>query len=328
MVDLGKIKRILVIRLSSLGDILLTTPLLRSIKCKYQNMEIDFLVREEYSDTIKLNPNLSNVYKLSRRDDSAELIEELKSRDYDLIIDLQNNFRSTKIAKKLNTEVRKYRKPNFKKFLLVKAKINLLKDMKSIPVRYSEALEKFELDNKGLELHFSEDNIRLEDNKYIGIAPGSRHFTKMWPEEYFIELGNMLEAEGYIPVLFGGASDLEICQTMHKSIKSSVNLCNDNNLLETAANMAKCKAIICNDSGMMHTASAVGTPVVTFFGSTVQEFGFAPYGVKSILFEIDNLSCRPCSHIGRSRCPKGHFKCMKDITPNFVYNELIRFIDI
>jgi ADP-heptose:LPS heptosyltransferase len=91
--------------------------------------------------------------------------------------------------------------------------------------------------------------------------------------------------------------------------------------------MKKCKAVICNDSGLMHTACAVGTPVLTFFGSTVKEFGFTPYRNKNLILENNSLSCRPCSHIGRDKCPKNHFKCMKELTPEIVFNKLNQLLN-
>ena len=115
--------------------------------------------------------------------------------------------------------------------------------------------------------------------------------------------------------LLGGRSDIEICARLSEKIKDSLNLCSNNELFQTAAAMRRCKAVVCNDSGLMHLACAVGVPVITIFGSSVREFGFAPYKCKNLILENKNLKCRPCSHIGRESCPKGHFKCMRDILP-------------
>ncbi|MFN3695374.1 MAG: glycosyltransferase family 9 protein, partial [Ignavibacterium sp.] len=109
-------------------------------------------------------------------------------------------------------------------------------------------------------------------------------------------------------------------------IPEVINLCNEDDILQTAADMKVCAAVICNDSGLMHAASAVGTSVLTIFGSSVKEFGFVPYNCKSLILENNSLSCRPCSHIGRESCPEKHFLCMKEIKPELVYNELIKFL--
>ncbi|MBU0474820.1 MAG: glycosyltransferase family 9 protein [Bacteroidetes bacterium] len=323
-----KVKRILVIRLSSLGDVLLTTPLLRVLKFKFPSSQIDYLIKSGFLDAIKLNPNLSRIISWqSDKDFEAKLIE-LKKNNYDLIIDLQNNLRSKKIVSKLGKNSFTFKKPNIKKFLLVKFKLNLLKDEKSIPQRYVEVLPDLKMDNKGLELFLPEELIsKISDEKeVIGLAPGAFHYTKRWPLKYYAEIGNMLIRDGFSVAIFGGKSDREICNELKSKINGSIDLSNDDELLETAVNMKKCMLVVCNDSGLMHTATAVGTPVISVFGSSVKEFGFAPFGVKNLIIENNKLTCRPCSHIGKSSCKKKHFKCMNDLTPNLVYEKVNQFM--
>ena len=161
-----------------------------------------------------------------------------------------------------------------------------------------------------------------DNQKYIGFCPGSRHFTKMWPKEYYIRLGNILKNDKYNIALFGGKDDKDICKEISSQIQDSINLSNNDDILQTAADMKKCDAVVCNDSGLMHTACAEKIPVLAFFGSTVKEFGFTPYLNKNIILENNLLSCRPCTHIGKSYCPKGHFKCMNDIKPDIAFTKL------
>ncbi len=326
--NLSKVNRILIVRLSSLGDILLTTPFIRSFKNQHPNITIDFLVRKQFEDAVKFNPHLDSVISIKNNDNIDLVKSELKNRNYDLTIDLQNNFRSRKITKNISPKIVRFKKPNLDKFLLVNFKINRLKNIIPIPVRYSKTISNFSLDNNGLELFIDESvksNI-IGEKRIIGICPGSVHKTKMWQENYFIELGKKLSKDNYQVVLLGGKSDRKVCSEINKSIPGSVDLSNDNKLFETAVNMKKCEIIICNDSGLMHTALAVKRPVVSIFGSTVKEFGFAPYGGKSLVLENNSLSCRPCSHIGRSECPKKHFKCMLQVTPDYVYQKTKEFI--
>ncbi|MHB1688539.1 MAG: glycosyltransferase family 9 protein [Ignavibacteriaceae bacterium] len=323
--NLSEIKNILIIRLSSLGDILLATPLIRSIKDQHKTINIDFVTREQYRDLLKYNLYLTNLFTYKNNaDDNAGLFEDLRKRNYDLVIDLQNNFRSAGIRRKLKIKSVTFNKRTLDKFLLVNFKINRLKNTPQIPQRYAEVLSNFKLDEKGLDLFYPADfKSGLNDNfNYIGIAPGSRHFTKMWPKEYFIELCKMISNDGFHIAIFGGKSDLDLCKELLNKIPGSINLCNENKILVTAANMKKCKAMICNDSGLMHAASAVGIPVMTFFGSTVKEFGFAPYKSRNLILENKLLTCRPCTHIGRSSCPKKHFKCMLKLTPGLAYLKL------
>jgi heptosyltransferase-2 len=208
-------------------------------------------------------------------------------------------------------------------------KINRLKKVKQIPVRYASTLRNFQLDDKGLQL--ITDKIQSPElngiEKLVGICPGSKHFTKMWPEEYFVQLGKLLNENGFKIALFGGKDDIQLCERISSKLSSAVNLCNDNNILQTAADMKWCKVIYCNDSGMMHTATAVNIPVIAFFGSTVKEFGFTPYNSKNLILENNSLSCRPCTHIGRDSCPEKDFKCMEEITPQLAFEKLSLFLN-
>jgi heptosyltransferase-2 len=323
VIDFSKLKKILIIRLSSIGDILLTTPLIRSIKKRNPNIQIDFVLKEEFFKLMQNNPNLTNIYKYTKHSfEKQVLTNSLISNTYELVIDLQNNLRSREIIRLLHCQVLRYKKNNFKKFLLVHFKINNLKDFPQIPIRYAEAAG-VELDSEGLDFFTSnEPDPKLKaGEKYIGLCPGAKHFTKRWPKEYFIELGNSLESAGYKIVLFGGLEEVELCFELENKIKNVLNLCNTS-ILQAGSDMKMCKAIYTNDSGLMHLASAVKVPVIAFFGSTVREFGFYPYKAKSIQLENENLSCRPCTHIGRKSCPKIHFKCLKEIKPELAFNSL------
>ncbi len=328
--ELSKINKILIIRLSSLGDILLTTPFVRAIKTQFPNIKIDMLIREEYADVIKFNPYLnSNLFFKKDDEDYNNLIEQLRDNDYELVIDLQNNLRSKKVASSLNINTVKFNKRSFDKFLLVNFKLNRLKGAPPITVRYAGTIQNLKLDEKGLDLFTdkSANTILVSKNNLIGFCPGARHFTKRWLKEYFVELGNKLVENGYSIALFGGKIDKEICAELTAKISGAINLSNDDDLLQTAADMKLCKAVVCNDSGLMHTASAVGTKVIVIFGSTVKEFGFTPFNCDHLILENNLLTCRPCSHIGRSDCPKKHFECMKSIKPEFVFEQLKSFLN-
>jgi len=325
--DISELKKILIIRLSSMGDILLTTPLIRSIKRQNPEVQIDFVIKEEFIELVKNNPNLTDILVYSKQSFEKQiLINTLISNNYEIVIDLQNNIRSKEITKQLQCQTFLFKKNDVKKFLLVNFKINRLKNAPPIPVRYAESAG-INLDDEGLDIFT--DNVadpRLDLNeKYIGLCPGAKHFTKRWPKDHFIELGKKLESSGYKVVLFGGLNEEEFISEIANQLSSPVNLCGDS-ILQSAADMKMCKAIYTNDSGAMHIACAVKVPVIAFFGSTVKEFGFYPYKSHSIELEIDNLPCRPCTHIGRKSCPLIHFKCMKDIKPDFAFNSLNRLL--
>ena len=305
--------------------------MIRSIQRKFPDKKIHFLLRSEYEEVLVNNNFLDKLYLFTRNDDeNKKLIKALRKEKYDLIIDLQNNLRSAYVCSRLRVKRIKFNKRDRAKLLLVKFKINMLKNAPQIPVRYAEMFEDVQLDDEGLDLiSYNAPSPLFEENKkYVGFAPGSRHFTKMWPKEYYVQLGKMLNEEGFTVAIFGGKDDRLVCAEISSQI-DSIDLSNKNDLLQTIADMKKCSTIICNDSGMMHTAAATDVKVVAIFGSTVKEFGFTPYTgkesgllTKNLVLENKSLSCRPCSHIGRDKCPKTHFKCMLEITPQLVYNNI------
>ena len=322
---LQQMQRILVVRFSSLGDVLLATPLVRSIKEQYPHIKIDFCILDSLVQTIQHNPYINNIILYSKEEQNLpSLQKKLTEANYDIILDLQNNLRSRQLLTPFRSKVKKFKKHDLEKWLLVHFKINLLQELPQIPKRYALVLPELTLDKKGLDL-FLPDNLhpRLPNgSQYIGICPGSKHYTKMWPYDYYSELGEILFLHKFKVVIFGGASDKEICGLIASSLPDAINLCNDNDLFDTAANMKKCKAIICNDSGLMHVATAVHVPVISIFGSTVTEFGFAPYQSKSQVVQIESLQCRPCTHIGRDTCPKKNFQCMLRVTPATIFRQL------
>lgn len=329
--QLDKTQKILIVRLSSLGDVLLTTPIYRSLKKAYPEIIIHSVVLDSYFDVLKDNPYINSVWQYKKNNEAEkELRKTLINEEYDSVIDLQNNLRSRRLLKNVCDVSFHFDKLSFKKFLLVQFKINLLKDPISIPQRYALTIPGLKLDNEGLDIFIpAVKTARIkEGEKFIGFCPGSRHYTKMWPEEYFIELGKMLNNDGYSIVLFGGHSDISICQKLAKEIPGSLDLSTEDDILQIASDMRNCAAIVCNDSGLMHTACAVRVPVLAIFGSTVKEFGFFPYNSDNLVLENNSLSCRPCSHIGKDKCPKEHFRCMKDLTPLIAYNKLQQLLRI
>lgn len=330
--------RILIIRLSSLGDILLSTPLIRNLKQHFPELKIDYLLRDNFLDIISGNPHISEkfIYK-NDKEQLSDFKAKLLAQNYDLIIDLQNNLRTKQFLKGFKIRIARFKKQDVKKFLLVKFKINLLIDEKQIPVRYAESISSLIktdinafLDDKSLDLFSNRepDKLLAGKEKFVGICPGAKHFTKRWLKKHFIELCKLLNDNGFKPVLFGGKLDKELCGEIKQKIPNAINLCNDNDILKTAADMKKCIAVVSNDSGLMHTAAAVGVPVAAIFGSTVKEFGFTPYNIKNRVVENSGLYCRPCSHIGREDCPEDHFRCMKEIMPRDVYSSLLNLIKI
>jgi len=333
--------KILVIRLSSIGDILLSTPFIRQLRKKFKNSQIDFVVKDKFKDLLKNNPHIDNLHIL--RLDTANALKNLKGKlqkiSYDVIFDLHNNLRSNYLRHIGPKRVLSINKNKFKQTMLVYLKKNYYNTIIPIPRRYLNVAKSYDVidDNKGLELYWEEESVIAAENKikeaglketspYLCLAPGAGFFTKRWPIDNFLGLIQLVNKELNIPiVILGGDGDRETGKYLEQQ-NSVYNFTGKLPLLETASILEKGLALVSNDTGLMHMATAVKTPVLAIFGSTVREFGFFPFRSQSFVLENRDLSCRPCTHIGRNKCPKSHFKCMIDISTEQVFETLKSFL--
>ncbi|MBI1803731.1 MAG: lipopolysaccharide heptosyltransferase II [Ignavibacteria bacterium] len=328
--------KILIVRFSSLGDIILASPLIRILRAAYPHAQIDFLVKSEYADILKPNPHLSSVIELktAERDELRTLKRQLRANRYDLILDLHNNLRSRYVRLFSRTRrVRVVRKRAIARFFLVKRKWNFYRDDTSVADRYLETVKSFGLrnDGKGLEVFVPEEVTasasaivsKCQLGRYtriLGMVPTARHYTKRWPQERFVEFGiQYAKAQRSKVLLFGSKDEVEYCGDIAQMVNAELgspaveSLAGKLTLLETAAVFDRCDVVVTNDTGLMHLAAARKRKIVAVFGSTVRELGFFPYGTESIVVEKQGLSCRPCTHIGLRECPRKHFLCMKGI---------------
>jgi len=335
------IDKTLIIRLSSIGDIILASPLIRVLHRKFPDAQIDFAVKMEFAELLECHPFINTLYRIDTKLGFAGLKtikEKMKTVGYDLVIDIHNNFRSMYLRSGLGARVVTVDKRQFERFLLTKFKINRYNGIIPVAERYIETVKEFgvENDGEGLEvfvppeiiekvserlksLRFKsspdENRVLTAREKLIGFCPGAKHSTKMWLKENFVQLGNLLkEKYNARVILFGGSEDVTLCSEIFRGITTKViNLAGELPLLEIAAVMDLCDVVVTNDTGLMHLAAARKRKVVAIFGPTVQEFGFFPYGTENVVIERRGLECRPCTHIGSAKCPKGHFKCMREI---------------
>lgn len=330
--------KFLILRLGSLGDVVLTTPVINLLKEAYPDAEIDFLVKKEFSEILAGNPNLSRVIPFDSKGANKgapgllRIVRGLKENQYSHVIDLHSNLRSRVISFLLTSSTTlRYNKQAMKRRLLLSgirlktvhttssyARALLPLDIKKEPgnPKIFFSTEESEVANKCLQ----REGIK-EGDLLIGFNPGAKWPTKMWPADHFIELGKKLvkELNGKV-LVFGGPDEVDICSFIKDGIgDDAILLAGKKTLKESAALISKCNLFVSNDSGPMHIASAVDTPVIAFFGPTVQDFGFSPLG-KSVVLE-KQIKCRPCSLHGSDSCPKGHFKCLKDISPNEVFGK-------
>lgn len=330
------LQKILIIRLSSIGDIVLASPLVRAVRTKYPAAQIDFLAKSEFAELVRFSHHLSTVIELQTADrrELKDLKKRIHEEHYDVILDIHNSLRSRYLRIFSGAKVVEVvKKRVVERFFLVNSKLNFYDRIIPVAERYLESARRIGItdDGKGLELFIPDETMfavssalskfRLERyDTVIGFAPAAKHYTKRWPQERFVELGVLCAKERKAKILiFGGKEDVEYCGDIAQMINTASGsgvaetFAGRFSLLETAAALDSCDVIVCNDTGVMHLGAARQRKIVAVFGSTVREFGFFPYGTESIVMESKGLSCRPCSHIGLEQCPKGHFKCMKNV---------------
>jgi len=324
--------KILFIRFSSIGDIILTTPLLRCVKNQIPGVEIHFLTKSSFHELLCSNPNIDKIYTFEGN--TTKLIKELKNENYSLVIDLHKNIRSFRVKYLLLKPSYTFPKLNFKKWLLVNFKINLMPDV-HIVERYFKALDKLKIfnDNMGLDFFINEADLvsinQLPKNFHKGykvLVIGGNHFTKKIPDDLLFVLCKKTQ----IPlVLIGGKEDRERAENVRKKSDNNdvFNACGIYSIGQSASIIQQSMGIITPDTGMMHIAAALKKKIVSVWGNTVPEFGMYPYFPSEMknmfkIVEVRNLSCRPCSKIGFKSCPKKHFNCMKLTEINTLLNFL------
>ena len=312
-------KKILIIRFSSIGDIVLTTPVVRVLH-QQLNAEVHYLTKPAFALIVEANPYVSKVIPLS--DDFRETISLLKTENYDHIIDLHHNLRSKRIKIALGKPSSSFHKLNFEKWLIVNFKINRL-PAKHIVDRYLEAaaFTGIKKDESGLDFFIPQDiKIEVSENPgieepYAAIVIGAAHATKCLTTTQIAKICEYLQ----MPVLLlGGKQEAEkaemiIQNTSNKNVK---NACGRLDLFQSALKVKNAATIITHDTGLMHIAAALKKPQVVVWGNTIPEFGMYPYygneNINWISFEQKGLYCRPCSKIGYQSCPEKHFRCMLD----------------
>ncbi len=316
--------KILVIRLSSIGDIVLTTPLIRCLK-QQANAEIDYLTKRRYKDLLISNPNIREIFCLG--EGSKNTLEILRKKEYDLVVDLQNNFRSLKVRLSLGLKSYVFSKENFKRYLLIYFGVDLLKN--HIVDRYFKTVEQFGIknDNQGIDYFLNKDlNVEFNINQdYIAWNIGAAHEPKKLSVTQISAVINQLD----IPVvLIGGITEKKMSDKIISTTHSSnvYDFCGDLSFEESAYLIKNSKMVLTNDTGMMHIASAFNSPIISFWGCTKPSLGFHPYmpNEKSEHIII-NLSKRPCSKYGKS-CRFFEKGCIKKINSSEIYNTIIRLL--
>lgn len=312
--------KILIIRFSSIGDIVLTTPIIRAIKQQIQGVEVHYVTKQKFSSVIEANPYIDKIHTI--KDSIFEITTNLKKENFDYVIDLHHNIRTLKLKWILGKKSFSFRKLNWEKFLIVYFKINKLPKLHIVD-RYFETLESIGVKNdcQGLDYFISEkDIINVSSylpthfqNGYTVLVVGGSYFTKQIPIH---KLKEFCEQSSKPIVLLGGKEDGFNAEEVHRTfLDKTINLCGQLNINQSASIIQQAQQVITSDTGLMHIAAAYKKNIISVWGNTIPEFGMGVYlpNKDSKIMEVKNLPCRPCSKLGHHSCPKKHFKCMSDI---------------
>ena len=322
--------KILIIRFSSLGDIVLSTPVPRLLKKKFPKSEIHIITKKDYSSIYNYNINVDKVIEF--KDNLFEVTSNLKKENYNLIIDLHNNLRSNFIKFSLKKRFYTYKKQVIKRWLFTNLKIPV--KINHITKSYIDSLSGLGIydDKEGLDFYLDDNSFKkvkslpgIINNNFTAVVVGAKHFTKRLPLNKLIELCDkingpiaLIGGKGEIAVskeiesFFNYSSSSEVPNKLNKKTKI-FNYCGKLSILESASILKLSKNVYTHDTGFMHIAAALNKNIISIFGSTHPNLGFYPYKASFSIIQNNKLECRPCTKIGLSKCPAGHFKCMMDI---------------
>lgn len=328
--------KILVIRLSSIGDIILTTPVLKAFKEKYPEATIDFLVLDKFKAAIEGLPYIDNLILFNKKENDGLknmkiFAEKLRENGYDYVFDLHSKLRSKVISKHLGVKCYRYKKRSWWKTLLVKLRLIKYEVDDTIVKNYFGAFKDFGLEYKGEDLTFSfSSGIEEKFNEYVDLpvmAPGASKNTKKWTPEGFGTLAKLIfEKYGKETVLIGGKEDIEVCNKINEiSGGHTINLAGKLSLKESGALLSRAKFLVTNDSGPFHIARGVKCKTFVIFGPTSP--GMFDFGENDTLI-YSGESCAPCSLHGDKVCPKHHFNCMKNIKGEMILKEIEKKIKL
>lgn len=330
--------RILIIHTAFIGDIVLSTPLIKKIKDTYPDSDITYVTTPSGEAILKNNPHLNNIIVYDKRGEHKgisgvwQLGKRLRYENFNMVITPHRYLRSSILSWLSRSPIRKgYDIASGSCLFTEKIKYDRTKH------EVEKLLSFVDLENKKryeIELYPGEkekmkgDNLwkenLLEDKKVVVLAPGSKWFTKQWPVEYFNKLAESLKKLSNIKLIVVGGKD-EINLPIEK--ENIIDMRGKTSLLELADILSRADVVVTNDSSPIHIASAFKKPrIFALFGPTIEKFGFFPWSLNSKVFQVDGLKCRPCGIHGGKSCPEKHFKCMRDILPEEVFNEIKKYL--
>ena len=331
--------KILVIRFSSIGDIVLTTPVVRALKTQLENAEIHYATKIQFKPLFEENPYIDKMHYFQK--DLSSFIRELRKENFDSIVDLHHNLRTRIIKSALQKKSVSFDKLNTEKWLMVNFKIDKLPNIHIVD-RYLETVKSLGVksDSLGLDYFIPEKDIvplewlpQTHQAGYVAYAIGAQHGTKKLPINRMIELCDKINRP---IILLGGKEDTAVGEQINSFFEKALgtteyeeglkelnkktliyNACGKYNLNQSASLVKRATYVFTHDTGLMHIAAAFKKEIFSIWGNTIPAFGMYPYRTKFTILENTKLSCRPCSKIGFNECPKKHFKCMNEISLDF-----------
>lgn len=324
---------ILIIHTAFIGDIVLSTALVSKIKIKYPDSNIYYLTTPTGREILKNNPKIKEIIVYDKRGKDKgfiafiSFVRRIRKLKIDVCLTPHRYLRSSVLSFFSGAKIRVgYDIADLSFIFNKKIKYDKKKhEVEKLLSFVDDKLERFELEIYPNE----EDKTKVDtilknlskNKKIILIAPGSKWFTKKWPEEYFrILIQNLVKRDDFLIVISGGKEEKEINLNLDSKV---LDLRGEITLLELAELMNRATLVVSNDSAPIHIASAFhNTRILGIFGPTVKNFGFFPWSKNSKVFEVDGLYCRPCGIHGGKSCPEKHFKCMRDITPDLIETEI------
>jgi ADP-heptose:LPS heptosyltransferase len=334
--------KVLVVRFSSIGDIVLTTPVVRGLKTQLGDCEVHYATKKQFGSIFTANPYLDKIHLWDQNSSFDAFLKTLKSENFDYVIDLHNSIKSMKLKRALKSKSYSFSKLNIEKWLLVNFKLNRMPN-RHIVDRYMDTVQQLGVKEDALGLDYfipEHDEVALEwlpethRGGYYALAIGAQHATKRLPEKRLIELCDRINKP---IVLLGGKEDAVIGDNIARFFEKEIgqskkedqlqyelnkkaivfNGCGKFNLNQSASLLKQSLGVFTHDTGLMHIAAAFKKRIFSIWGNTVPEFGMYPYKTQFSIFENKKLPCRPCSKIGHDNCPLGHFKCMNDVVFDF-----------
>ena len=312
-------QKILIIQTAFIGDVILATPLIETLRLQFPNSKIDFLVKNGNQNLLINHPNLNIVLafdKSKKIKSLLALLKEIRKEKYDLVINLQRFFSSGLLTAFSGAKDKRGFKKNPLSFLFTKSFDHTVNNGLHEVERNSALIEDLcKKPFKSPKLYPSASDFdkisSFQSKSYYCIAPSSVWFTKQAPKSVWIKTIHSIKDKNAIIYLIGGSEDFNLCEEISFEIKNIEvkNLAGKLSLMESAALIKGAIRTFVNDSGPLHLASAMNAPVTVYFCSTSPSFGFGPLSDDSEIIEVKNLSCKPCGLHGYKSCPKGHFEC-------------------